>query len=536
MQVLGSRRGGIVTLALAGVALVVAVAFAVWQLVERPSVGAPVPAPGSAVSDPRPAITFGIPAGARLGDLRVTLDGRDATARVRGSGDRLTVTPRGRLRDGAHSVVVRFHTSNVFARTVSRSWDFDVDTSAPALAVASPDTGGLLARRAVKFTGRAEAGSTVTVAYEGGSATATAGTDGSWSAVARLPEGRVATTITGADRAGNTTARRRVLTVDTTAPQLALTSPAAGDQLTATDEPLVYGTVASDSPRNLVFTATVNGRPAASAKGSEAASTATLEASYGEASGTPASALEVDGRRFALAVGTLAQGRNRITVSARDRAGNVARERTVVNVDSTEEFGAVDLGAGARGADVTDLQKRLREARVYPKKAKLTGVFDRTTAKSVTRYQKRYHLPRSGVVDARTRTAMVGRIIVNLGQRKLRLVRNGRVWKTYSIAVGQPAYPTPTGEYAINDKQVDPAWYPPNSPWAAELSSIPPGPGNPLGTRWIGTTAPAIGIHGTYADSSIGYAASHGCMRMHIADVEELYDQVTIGMKLSIRA
>lgn len=536
MQVLGSRRGGIVTLVVAGVALVVAVAFAAWQLVERPSVNAPLPAPGSAVSDPRPDITFGIPGGARLGDLRVTVDGRDATAGVRGSGDRLTLTPRARLKDGAHSVVVRFHTSNVFARTVSRSWRFDVDTAAPKLAVASPHKAGLLARRAVRFAGTAEAGSTVTVAYSGGSATATAEPDGSWSAVARLPEGRVTATVTGADRAGNTTARRRVVTVDTTAPQLALTSPAAGDRITATDEPLVYGTVASDSPRNLLFGATVNGKAAATAKGSEATSTASLEASYGEVAGTTGSALEVDGERFALAIGTLPQGRNRITVSARDKAGNVARKTTVVNVDSTDEFGVADISAGARGADVTDLQTRLREAKVYPKKAKLTGVFDATTATSVARYQKRYHLPKTGFVDARTRTAMVGRIIVNLGQRKLRLVRNGRVWKTFSIAVGQPAYPTPTGEYEINDKQVDPAWYPPDSPWAAELSSIPPGPGNPLGTRWIGTTAPAIGIHGTYADSSIGYAASHGCMRMHIPDVEELYDQVTIGMKVSIRA
>ena len=134
------------------------------------------------------------------------------------------------------------------------------------------------------------------------------------------------------------------------------------------------------------------------------------------------------------------------------------------------------------------------------------------------------------------RTAMVGRLVASLSQRKVRLIRNGKVVMTYPIAIGQPAYPTPTGEYEINDKQVDPAWYPPDSPWAAELSTIPPGPGNPLGTRWIGTTAPAIGLHGTYADYSVGTAASHGCMRMHIPDVEELYDQVTIGMKISIRA
>ena len=535
MQVLGSRRGGVITLAVAAVALLVAAAFAVWQLVERPSVTAAVPAPGSAVSSPHPAIAFEVPSGTRLGDLRVLVDGRDATAGVRGTGSRLTVSPPARLRDGAHTVDVRFHSSNVFARTVSRHWGFNVDTAAPKLAVASPDTGGLVARRKVRFTGTGEASSHVAVAFTGGVSGTLVRPDGTWVAVARLPEGRVATTITATDAAGNRTERRRLVTVDTTAPSLALTAPAAGEQLTQTDQPLVYGSIDSDSPRNLSFSATVNGKAVTKAKGSEATSPAELQASYGQAAGTT-SALEVDGRRFALAVGTLAQGRNRITVSVRDRAGNLAHASTVVNVNSTEDFGAADIGAGAKGADVVSLQQRLREAKVYPKKAKLTGVLDGTTAKSVTRYQKRYHLPMTGVVDSRTRTAMIGHIVVSISQRKLRLIRNGKVWKTYSIAVGQPAYPTPTGEFEINDKQVDPVWTPPNSPWAAELKSIPAGPGNPLGTRWIGTTAPAIGIHGTYADSSIGYAMSHGCMRMHIPDVEQLYDQVAIGMKVSIRA
>ena len=535
MQVLGSRRGGVITLALAAVALLVAMGFAVWQLAERPAVSALAPAPGAAVSDPRPAIAFEVPEGARLGDLRVLVDGRDATSRVRAAAGQITVTPARALPDGAHTVDVRFRSDNVFARTVSRSWGFDVDTAAPKLVVAAPEKGGLFARRAVKFTGRAEPGTQVTVAYTGGAADATADAEGAWQAVARLPEGRVATTITGADAAGNTVARRRVVMVDTTAPDLTLSSPDAGEQLTETDQPLVYGTVASDSPRNLTFTAAVNGKSVTRVKGSEATTPAELEASYGEASSGGAAPLEVDGRRFAMSIGTLPQGRNRITVTVRDRAGNLARTSTVVAVNTTEEFGGADLARGAKGADVVALQERLREAKVYPKKAKLTGVLDATTAKSVLRYQKRYHLPKTGVVDDRTRTAMVGRIVVNVGQRKLRLIRNGKVWKTYGIAVGQPAHPTPTGDYEINDKQVDPVWYPPDSPWAAELDTIPAGPGNPLGTRWIGTTAPAIGIHGTYADSSIGYAASHGCMRMHIPDVEQLYDQVALGMKVSIR-
>ncbi|WP_217914328.1 L,D-transpeptidase family protein [Miltoncostaea marina] len=534
MQVLGSRRGGWATLALVVVAAVAAVAFAVWQLAERPSVDDPLPGPGSAVPDRRPRIAFEVPGGARLGDLRVTLDGRDVTADLRGRDGRVEFTPPARLAEGSHAVAVRFSSGNLFARTVRRAWSFDVDTRPPALAVAAPERGGLVARRAVRFAGRAEAGARVSVGFPGGEAAAAAGEDGRWRLVARLPEGRVATTVTATDAAGNTTERRRRVTVDTTAPDLALAAPAAGEQITATDEPVLTGSVASDDPSLLTYTASVNGAVVARVTGREAVTPEEIAAGYGEVSGTTP-ALEIDGARFAMPVGTLAQGRNAITVTVRDRAGNRARATRVVHVDSTEEFGAADLGRRARGDDVVELQRRLREAKVYPKRAKLTGVIDAVTAKSISRYQKRYGLPRTGVADERTRRAMVGRIVVNLTQRKLRLIRHGTVVKTYRIAVGQPAHPTPTGDYEINDKQVDPTWYPPDSPWAAELSTIPPGPGNPLGTRWIGTTAPAIGIHGTYADSSIGTAASHGCMRMHIPDVEELYEMVTLGMRVSIR-
>jgi lipoprotein-anchoring transpeptidase ErfK/SrfK len=341
--------------------------------------------------------------------------------------------------------------------------------------------------------------------------------------------------VTAADRAGNTTAKARSVTVDTTAPRMVVSAPAKGEQLTETDEPLVYGAITADNPRLLTFTASVNGVKVATARGRDAASAADADDVYAEAAGTDPATLELDGRRFAMAVGTLAQGRNTIRVTVEDRAGNVARSTRVVNVDSTEDFGAVAVGPKARGEDVRMLQQRLREAGVYPKKGKLSGVVDAKTEKAIARYQKRYKLPKSDVVGQRMLQRMVGRIVVNLSQFRVRLIRNGKVVASYPIAKGQPAYPTPTGEYEINDKQVDPTWTPPDSPWAAELSSIPPGPGNPLGTRWIGTTAPAIGFHGTYADYSVGTAASHGCMRMHIPDVEAFYEMVTIGMKVSIR-
>jgi lipoprotein-anchoring transpeptidase ErfK/SrfK len=525
----------VVTLAIAALALIAAAAFAVWQLVERPSVGTVSPAPGSAVPDARPTVSFRVPSGARLGGLSVRMDGRDVTDAVRASGRTLTVPVGRKLRDGTHRVSVRFSTSNVFARHVSRDWSFDVDTAPPALTVAGPGAGAVMARHAVRFRGTAEAGSTVAIAHPDGSARVVAGPSGAWAAVVRLPEGPVRATITARDRAGNATERTRRLRVDTTAPRLVVATPAPGARITDTDAPLVQGTVASDDPRDLTWTVAVNGRTISRADGADAASADEDAAYYGEVAATTP-VFTIDGHRFSLPVGTLPQGRNRIVVSARDRAGNRARATVVVLVDSTEQFGSSSLVSGARGADVLTLQQRLREARAYPKRLRFTSRFDPATRRAVTRYQRAHDLPATGVVDARTRQAMIGRLVVTLSQRKLRLIRDGRVVRTYSIAVGMPGHETPTGDYAINDKQVDPAWYPPDSPWAAELATIPPGPGNPLGTRWIGTTAPAIGIHGTYADSSVGTAASHGCMRMHIPDVEALYDEVVLGMKVSIRA
>lgn len=117
----------------------------------------------------------------------------------------------------------------------------------------------------------------------------------------------------------------------------------------------------------------------------------------------------------------------------------------------------------------------------------------------------------------------------------LRLWKDLKLVKTYPIAVGQAGLETPAGLYTIEDKQVDPVWNVPNSDWAGDLAgeSIPPGPENPLKARWIGITAGA-GIHGTDDLASLGTAASHGCIRMAVPDVIELYDQVPYGTSVYI--
>ena len=111
----------------------------------------------------------------------------------------------------------------------------------------------------------------------------------------------------------------------------------------------------------------------------------------------------------------------------------------------------------------------------------------------------------------------------------LRLYKSLKLVKTYHIAVGRQGLETPAGEYTINDKQINPSWHVPLSSWAGSLAGqiIPPGPADPIKARWLGFFDGA-GIHGTDETWSIGTAASHGCIRMTIPDVEDLYPRVPL--------
>jgi lipoprotein-anchoring transpeptidase ErfK/SrfK len=127
-------------------------------------------------------------------------------------------------------------------------------------------------------------------------------------------------------------------------------------------------------------------------------------------------------------------------------------------------------------------------------------------------------------------------LVVNRSSFKLTLYKKLKAKKTFGIAVGQVGLETPAGLYNIQNKAVNPAWHVPNSDWAGALAGrvIPGGdPSNPLKARWMGIYAGA-GIHGTDAEGSIGTAASHGCIRMRIPDVIELYDEVPVGAPVYI--
>jgi lipoprotein-anchoring transpeptidase ErfK/SrfK len=126
-------------------------------------------------------------------------------------------------------------------------------------------------------------------------------------------------------------------------------------------------------------------------------------------------------------------------------------------------------------------------------------------------------------------------ITVDRGNHRLRLFKNLKLDKTYGIAVGQAGLETPSGEYTIQNMAENPSWHVPDSDWAGDMAGqvIPPGPQNPIKARWMGIYDGA-GIHGTDAVNSIGTNASHGCIRMRIPDVEELYDQVKVGTPVYI--
>ncbi|MGH2755033.1 MAG: L,D-transpeptidase family protein, partial [Actinomycetota bacterium] len=122
-------------------------------------------------------------------------------------------------------------------------------------------------------------------------------------------------------------------------------------------------------------------------------------------------------------------------------------------------------------------------------------------------------------------------ILVHIGENKVYLYQDGKITHEYLVATGQPEYPTPTGEYEITEKRYMPTWINPSPDgWGASMpESIPPGISNPLGLRALNWSAPAIRFHGTQATYSLGYNASHGCVRLSNDDVIELYDLVDVG-------
>ena len=126
-------------------------------------------------------------------------------------------------------------------------------------------------------------------------------------------------------------------------------------------------------------------------------------------------------------------------------------------------------------------------------------------------------------------------ILVRTGENMLYLYENGRIAKSWPVATGAAGFPTPTGTWRVVQKIVNPTWINPGSAWAKSMPArIGPGPNNPLGTKALALNASGILIHATSDRSSIGFSASHGCIRMTEEDEADLFGRVDTGTMVAV--
>ncbi len=202
-------------------------------------------------------------------------------------------------------------------------------------------------------------------------------------------------------------------------------------------------------------------------------------------------------------------------------ASQVDREAQDATVEPTAE--SLEVVAAENGRKLRDnlLTREL-------KAAVLNADADHTIA-------ARTHYTEPDVTTEEVAAAYPSYLTLDRASFTLRLWKDLKLAKTYTVAVGQEGLETPEGLYHIEEKEENPTWHVPESDWAGSLAGqdIPPGPSNPIKARWMAIFEGA-GIHGTEEVESLGSAASHGCVRMAIPDVEELYDQVEVGTPIFI--
>ncbi len=206
-------------------------------------------------------------------------------------------------------------------------------------------------------------------------------------------------------------------------------------------------------------------------------------------------------------------------------------KRVREDVDEEPVDASVDLESGDVTPEASKDGRQLLAAKLKRQvRKRLLDVGDAKTVRAEVRVVK----PKVTTEELAEKYPAI--VIVDRANFQLTLYKDLKPFKTYGIAVGQVGLETPAGLYHIQNKAVNPAWSVPNSAWAGDLAgTVVPGgvPENPLKARWLGIYAGA-GIHGTDADYSIGTAASHGCIRMRIPEVIELYDQVPVNAPVYI--
>jgi lipoprotein-anchoring transpeptidase ErfK/SrfK len=248
------------------------------------------------------------------------------------------------------------------------------------------------------------------------------------------------------------------------------------------------------------------------------------------------------GRAFALDPNrfSVPQIRRAIAYAMTARPGTKVRLPVTLRRDRVAAW----VGTVAKRLDrkPVDSTLRFRKLRPWLSKDRPGRTLDQRAATNLILDRLSKHSRRPVAAKARAIKPSVTRlnygpiVVIRRDSKGLYLYNGMRLRRTFGVATGQSVYPTPIGRFTIVTKQRNPWWYPPNSSWARGQQPVPPGPGNPLGTRWMGLSAPGVGIHGTPDSASIGYSASHGCIRMHIPSAEWLFNQVEVGTTVFIVA
>jgi len=485
------------------VALCALAVFVAFEFVTAPRISAVTPTPGSAQARDSVTISLNVPGAQRLHDLSVRLDGRDVTMSVRSTAQSLYFAS-GRLAQGGHIVTVAARTSDVLRPRLSRSWRFTVDTVAPTIALHAVRNGSIVTSSPLALAGTTEAGAAVAAVAGTHSAKARADASGAFALTLPLADGHARLEVSATDRAGNVGRLHRSFLVDARPPVLAVT----GVETIETDDTPKADVTASDAAGPTVLRMSLDSHHIITTETSSPVK---------------------------IPFDKLPEGLHTLVITATDRGHHVTTYKRTFLVNSTETLGKATLIYGARGRDVKALQRKLKSQGYY--RGRISGVLDRDTEKAVERFQKAIGIAADGVVGAQMIGGLSGRIVVIQSEHRLFFYLNGKLKKEYTVATGQAAYPTPNGTTSVVWMTKDPTWTPPDSPWAAGAKPVAPGPDNPVGMRWIGTGFSGVGIHGVppSEDYSIGSYASHGCIRMHEWDVEQLYNWVTVGMPIIIK-
>jgi lipoprotein-anchoring transpeptidase ErfK/SrfK len=240
-----------------------------------------------------------------------------------------------------------------------------------------------------------------------------------------------------------------------------------------------------------------------------------------------------DGNIFTRVTRDLGGGEEKVRVPARISYDEEAVARLVTRVkrqmnrpakDAEVEFPSLERIESKRGLKVktAELRRRIADSLEIPGAERRLRIPAKRIQPKVTTAQLEEKYPTVLVADR--------------SNFQLHLYEGLELTRSYTVAVGALGFDTPAGLYHIQNKAVDPAWSVPNSDWAGSLAgTVVPGgvPENPLKARWLGIYDGA-GIHGTDVTSSLGTAASHGCIRMSIPEVIELYDKVPVGAPIYI--